>query len=619
DLLARYVEPAVAWASLLEQGTGNWEHANGLASTRGLLRQAWKQLLQNGPHDSVTGCSVDAVNEDIAARFNHVEQIGEALLFESQRQIARVAAPEGQSAVVVFNPEHGPRTDFCTVRLPVQPGKWPAKVVAEDGTEAPLQVIERGGYSPVDPRERVTFGFVASEVPGFGYRAMQLEYGEGQEELGTGNKEQGIETEFFRVSADSTDGTLTLEDKRTGRRLTGLNRFVDGGERGDEYTYDQPELDEFVDRPSGPVDVRVTEAGPARWTLEVRMTYALPASLTDDRKGRSAERADCEIVTRASLYPGVARVDIETEVENRAKDHRLRVHFPTGVVADRSYAEQHFGVVERPIGLPEYDGTWLETPVAFYPQKSFVDISDGTHGVMLANRGLPEYEAILEPDGTVTIALTLLRCVEWLSRQDLATRHGHAGPGMHTPGAQMIGRWKFQYSLIPHAGGWENAYAEAHRFVRPMRAVRVSRGNGGLPAAGSLIEIQPPEVILSALKLAEDDGSVIARVYNIGESTVCARVTLYPPSGLSARAAFVDMNEENREPLSLDADDGVDVWLDPNEIKTLEFGIRNIISRSITSFAIPAVAVSGPEGEAGVGVPARPPRPTGGQEAEVDV
>ena len=82
----------------------------------------------------------------------------------------------------------------------------------------------------------------------------------------------------------------------------------------------------------------------------------------------------------------------------------------------------------------------------------------------------------LEPDGTITIALTLLRCVEWLSRDDLSTRRGHAGPGMHTPGAQMQGRWKFQYSLIPHEGAWENAYTHAHQFVHGRRqGVRANR------------------------------------------------------------------------------------------------------------------------------------------------
>src|SRR5574341_1303365 len=335
DMLARYVEPATTWAHLLEEGRRKGEEGGRLASTRGLLRQAWRQLLQNGPHDSVTGCSVDAVYEDVAARFNHVEQIGEALLFESQRQIAQAASRPGEDSVVVFNPEHGPRTDFCTVRLPVDGGRIAARLVDADGRAAPLQVVERGGYSPADPRERVTHGFVAPDVPGFGYRAMRVEYGEDQTRQASSKQASWIENEFFRVSADPADGTLTVEDKRSGRRFDGLDRLVDGGERGDEYTYDPPRQDEFIGRPEG-LQLRVTEAGPARWTLEARMTYSLPTSLTEDRKGRSSERVDCEIVTRASLYSGVARVDIETEVGNNAKDHRLRVHFPTGIGADHS-------------------------------------------------------------------------------------------------------------------------------------------------------------------------------------------------------------------------------------------------------------------------------------------
>jgi len=246
---------------------------------------------------------------------------------------------------------------------------------------------------------------------------------------------------------------------------------------------------------------------------------------------------------------------------------RPRVHFPTGILAHRSHAEQHFGVVTRPIGVPEHDHTWFETPVATYPQRTFVDISDGERGLMLANRGLPEYEAIEEPDGTITIALTLLRCVQWLSRDDLSTRRGHAGPGMHTPGGQMQGRWKFQYSLIPHEGGWENAFAEAHRFVRALRAVRTSRGDGTLPSSGSLVEIEPPEAVLSTAKLAEDDDGVIVRVYNIAVGPADATVHLASSFTTVER---VDLNEENPKPIENTT--GVPhIQLRSNEIATLKF------------------------------------------------
>jgi alpha-mannosidase len=138
---------------------------------------------------------------------------------------------------------------------------------------------------------------------------------------------------------------------------------------------------------------------------------------------------------------------------------------------------------------------------------------------------------------------------------------------MHTPGAQMQGRWKFQYSLIPHEGGWENAHEHAHRYLRPLRAIRTSRGDGTPPESGSLIEIEPPEVVLSALKLAEDGEGVVARVYNIVPEPVEARVRLLLPF---ERVELIDLNEENPE--AIDTEGGaVRLHLRPNEIATLKF------------------------------------------------
>ncbi|HEU4758377.1 MAG TPA: hypothetical protein VFT91_00185, partial [Dehalococcoidia bacterium] len=247
DLLARYAEPLAAWAHLLRSANGADPQRSRQDS--GLLRQAWKLLLQNGPHDSVTGCSVDAVYEDVGNRFKRCREIGEAVFQESFRYMAGLAAcPEGTS-VVVFNPEHGPRPDFCTVRLPVENGALPSRLLTVEGEAAPLQVIERGLRSLLDNRERVVAGFVAPDVPGFGYRAFAVEYAD-IEARNAGRDTGSIENEHFRVAADAADGTLTVEDKRTGMTLTGLNRFVDGGDRGDEYNYDPPKRDELVERPS---------------------------------------------------------------------------------------------------------------------------------------------------------------------------------------------------------------------------------------------------------------------------------------------------------------------------------------------------------------------------------
>jgi len=582
DLLARCAEPLSAWAHLLRtRPDGRPSGRNGGpidtgASELALLRQAWRLLLQNGPHDSICGCSIDQVHEEMRTRFDRCQQLGEAVLYGSQRYVGGLASAKGGPGVVVFNSENGPRTDFCSVRLPVESGKPPTWLVDGSGRRVALQVLERDLHSPLDRRERVIVGFVAPDVPGFGYRALAIEYGDPAPADGAGGHE--ISNEFFRVTAEPADGTLAVEDRRSGSVLRGLNRFVDGGDRGDEYNYCPPARDELVDQPSAPPRIRVTQRGPARHTLEIASTYALPAGLASDSDGRSRRRVRCPIVSRVRLYPGVARIDIETVVDNRAKDHRLRARFPSGLRSDHSWAEQHFGVIRRPVALPEDDGTWMETPVGTYPQKSFLDVSDGARpdgrpsgrGLMLANRGLPEYEALREPDGTTTIALTLLRCVGYLSRADNRARSSPAGPSLETPGAQMLGRWTFHYSLIPHEGGWENAVAEAHRFARPLSAVRIREGAGLLPPSAGLLEIEPPELVLSSLKLAEDGGGAVVRLYNVSDNAVEGRLRLLGPHGA---VELVNLNEEPLGPATVD-DGWVRLLARRNEIVTLKFSER---------------------------------------------
>ncbi|MEO8457962.1 MAG: glycoside hydrolase family 38 C-terminal domain-containing protein, partial [Chloroflexota bacterium] len=565
DLLARYAEPLTAWAHIARRAKG--DDSEHIASDKGLLRQAWKLLLQNGPHDSVTGCSVDPVYDDVASRFERCEQIAEALIFDAHGTIAGLAAPIGVETAVVYNSEHGPRTDFATFRLPVRDDRVPTHVVDEAGAQAPLQVLTRGGHSARDRRERVDVAFVAGDVAEFGYKAYRIEYGEAASAGKTGGNV--IENEFFRVTGEG-DGTLTLEDKRSGTVLRGLNRFEDGGEGGDEYTYDPPLTDNIIREPSAAPRVAVTEAGPARWTLEVTQEYALPSKLTEDRKSRSKVLVPCAITSRVRLYPGVARVDIETIVDNESEDHRLRALFPSGVATERSFSEQHFGAVERPVGLPDHDDTWFEQPVATQPQKTFTDVSDGERGLMLANRGLPEYEVITEADGTTTLALTLLRCVSWLSREDLRSRRGHAGPGMYTPGAQMIGRWTYEYSLIPHAGRWEQAFTEAHRFARPLRTVRVPGGSGEWPREKSLLSARSAEIVMSTIKLAEDGDGIVARLYNIADEATATAVSMRERF---AHVDEVDLNEENGHP-AVQQGGAIRLGLSRNQIVTLKFEVK---------------------------------------------
>jgi alpha-mannosidase len=408
--------------------------------------------------------------------------------------------------------------------------------------------------------------FVAPEVPAHGYKAFAVRPMPPIAPTQVLREELCIENDLFLVEADPTSGTLTVTDKASGTVFPQLHRFVDGGDRGDEYNYCPPENDCLITAPAEVPACRVVESGPFRQTLEISQVYQLPAGLAPDRASRGDELVRLPISTWVSLMAGVPRIDFRTTVENQALDHRLRVFFPTPIVTGVAHAEGHFDVVERPLALPRDTDDWPEQPTPTHHQRAFVDVNDGRVGLMAANRGLPEYEVIPGEEG-VTVALTLLRCVGWLSRNDMHCRRGHAGPALPTPGAQCLGTHTFEYALIPHSGGWENAYAQAYAFNAPLRAVAAPRSGGPLPQVLSFVRADPADFVLTAIKSPEDGKGLIVRGYNITDET--QEVTLHLDL-VWGRATRVGLDESLQEEVTVEGN-SVRFRAAPKQIVTLRF------------------------------------------------
>jgi len=430
----------------------------------------------------------------------------------------------------------------------------------------------------------VEFLFVAEGVPGCGYKTYFLIERPQQPTPGDdpvvatsvadpgskkadGPESLHMENEFLAVDIHPQDGTLTILDKQTGATFSGLHRFVDGGDRGDEYNYCPSEGDEAISAPALPPEITWLEQGPVRWTIQVSQCYHLPASLIKDRSGRSKEFVEVPLTSQIHLSLGVPRLDFRTEVDNQARDHRLRVHFPTPVHAKYSEAESSFDVVQRPLGVPDDTADWVEQPVPTHPQKSFVDVNDGAIGLLVINRGLPEYEVLQEEDGSATVALTLLRCVGWLSRDDYPCRKGHAGPALETPEAQCLGHHVFEYALVPHAGTWQHAYPEAHAFNAPLRAVVTQQHDGSLPLTQSLICLQGDGLVLSAVKAAEAGDGLIVRFYNVNSEPSVAHLQSHTPA---QSATLVNLAEQQLQPLSMDGSGWITVEVQGKQIATVK-------------------------------------------------
>ena len=383
----------------------------------------------------------------------------------------------------------------------------------------------------VDIREdaALEIAFVARDVPPLGYATYRFEPTPERSTAEAPPSEEplAIENERFRVSADPATGHLTVTDGETGLVLPACHRLVDGGDRGDEYNYCPPAEDRLVSRPAEPPTIhRTAEADGQRLVIEA--AYRVPQALTGDRTARSGETIELPVTTRVALTPGVDRVDFETTVENRACDHRLRVHFPTPLQVETATAAGHWDAVEWPLALPEETEDWIEQPVPTRPQRGWTTVSDGDRGVTLANRGLPEVEVIPTEEGS-EIALTLLRCVGWLSRDDFPCREGAAGPQMATPEAQCPGGHTFRYSLIPHTADWPNGQPAAEAFQTDLRAVSAGSHPGPLPPTHSFLSVTPASLRVSAVKLPEEEPGLVVRLWNAAGEPVTGILRLWRP------------------------------------------------------------------------------------------
>jgi alpha-mannosidase len=305
-----------------------------------------------------------------------------------------------------------------------------------------------------------------------------------------------------------------------------------------------------------------------------------PAALSTDRKSRSHKNVEIPIQTIVTLTRDVPRIDIHTSLENRAKDHRLRVHFPTEFRLELADYDGHFEIIRRKIGIPDYDRqNWAEDPRPEVPQRAYTELSGAQRGITLANRGLPEVEVLKTNLGT-EIALTLLRCVGWLSRDDLQTRRGHAGPGLETPGAQMPGNWDFDYSIIPHTDKEPGMPAlQAYAFEDPLRAIATEKHSGELPNTGSFIRIEyndsekgeaGSKFIVSAIKQAENGSGWLVRGYNSHNKTLQIKLT---PFKQFRSAAMVNLAEEKIGDLNMDRSNGsVNLQVNSQQIVSIWFG-----------------------------------------------
>jgi alpha-mannosidase len=233
--------------------------------------------------------------------------------------------------------------------------------------------------------------------------------------------------------------------------------------------------------------------------------------------------------TTLELRPGERFLRVVHELDNRARDHRLRAHFPLPAQVKGSDAECAFAVVHRGLAA---EGGVQEHGLPTFPSRRFVDVSAATGGLALVHDGLLEYEVV--NDGR-ELALTLLRAVGYLSRSEPSLRPNPAGPTIEVRGAQMLGTQRAEYAVMVHLGDWRDAdcYGAADALLVPFERARAG-GGGSRPASGAALRVMGAEV--SAL--LRSPGGLVVRVFRTDHDPGPVEIEL---EGAPARGWIIDL------------------------------------------------------------------------------
>lgn len=501
-LLERVAEP-VSLLSLM----------NGGEYKQDLFRYAWKKLMQNHPHDSICSCSCDEIYEEMKTRFAKATACGEQLRDGALDHLAAVvdtSAAEGDYAIVVLSLE--PNKSVLTVKANVDldlTDDTPAiAIFDENGNEVPAKIKyipNRFTYTlPKDrfrqPRYVNRFEVeMQVESHGIGYRTFAVKKQVPTVQTAVRYTDTSMENEFLSVKLNA-NGTVNVTDKRSGRTYAGQNLFEDTRDQGNLYNYVQPEGDVAVTTADSKAEISLHEVTPWSVTFKAVVPMAI----------------DADITTYVTLSDKVARVDFRTVVTNRMEDHRLRALFTSDITTDSVYAEGQFDVVRRDI---QPSPVW-QNPCNAQRVQAFVTLEsdNGTDALMVANRGLCEYEVLR--DGRNTLAVTLLRAVGEIGDWGV----------FPTPLGQKKGTWTLEYSLIPYdTADRAEAYREGYTFAYPSAlAIGTPKHEGTLPAAADYIRFDSEYIRMTAFKKAEERDTAILRFFNTQSEAVTLTAEVSP-------------------------------------------------------------------------------------------
>ncbi len=484
------------WASLA--WLGGWPYPTDS------LNEAWKKVLVNQFHDSAAGSGIAIIYKDAQHDYESVRQTTSEVTMQSLNELAVHAdthAAIGSVPLLVFNPLAWQRTDLVEAQVQLPGAAQSVEVRTAEGKPVISQVLDQDLTTG-----RFHILMRADDVPSLGYRVLLARAGRAVSSTDLRAAGTTLENAELRVVVDPSTGCIThLIDKRSGFDSIAaggcgneLQTFVDIPKKYDAWNIDADALEKMT--PIRDVaSVKLLEQGPLRAIIRVQRHW-----------GHSTFTQDI------MLYAGIDRVDVRNDFDWQETHVLLKAAFPLAASSAKATYEIPYGTIDRPTTR----NNSVEKAKFEVPALRWAYLGDGKHGFSLLNDSKYGYDAA----GNV-LRLSLLRSPTY---PDPDTDHG---------------RQRFTYALYPHEGTWQQAMTmrQGYGFNYGLTAMQVSAHGGVLGEAHSFVGVHGDNVVLTAMKKAEESHDLVLRLFEWQGKSGDVSITL---PGKPERAEEVGMMED---------------------------------------------------------------------------
>ena len=542
----------------------------------GYLDLADKYLIQNHPHDSICGCSIDQVHRDMMYRFDQtrmicdeVQKTVDATLTGdlSAYQIGEYApAAAGDDLVVrIVNPLPYAREETVevTVNFPKNYHKYQEpfgyeaicsfKLYDATGAEVPYGIVDiihnpaNDAYT-LSVRVKLTAGgvtelLVKKHVMPSRYPGSLL------------TSQRTAENEHIAMRVNN-DGTIDVTDKATGVTYAGLLAAIDDGEIGDGWYHGPMAIDREII--NNAADIEICENNAVRLTWRITQHLRLPASYTrgswqEQNWGmhRSSAYVTMDIVHDVTLAVGERALKVKTRIENNAMDHRLRLRLPTGIEGKSYYASQPFCIISRATDEDVTTANWKEYGIIEKNTTGIVAKYNERGGfAFISHYGL--HECGVSGDGNMDITLFRAFC------QTVGTRG--------EPDGELLQKMEFSYTLLPLDADTPLAALARAQDAAATGLLSYTCGGNAARAYRPMLSLDGDAYVYSTATPLSD--GIEVRAYNCSDDTATATLTV--PDGYTA-AEMVELDGRVIAPLTI-ADGKVAITAPGWRIVTVKFG-----------------------------------------------